>query len=108
MYIYIAGPYTSGDVVANVVNAMEAWHMLVDLGAFPMCPHLSHFLHLHRQRSYETWMAQDLKWLERCDALFRLPGASVGADREETRARELGLPVYYSLREVADALAEVP
>ena len=105
-YIYIAGPYTSGDVCANVATAMAAWHALADLGLFPFCPHLSHFLHMQRQRPYFDWMAQDLAWLDLCDALLRLPGVSSGADVEVARAEELGLRVYYSVAEVIEAQAQ--
>ena len=45
-------------------------------------------------------MALDFAWLQVCDALLRLPGASVGADMEEAEARRLELPVFKSCGEV--------
>jgi hypothetical protein len=38
--------------------------------------------------------------LERCDAVFRLPGASSGADKDVARAKELGLTIYFDLAEI--------
>ena len=38
--------------------------------------------------------------LSRCDAVFRIPGASTGADLEVAMAREMGLPVYTDISQV--------
>lgn len=98
-YIYVSGPYSHGDQAANVRAAIEAANVLLDAGYIPYCPHLSHFHHMLFPHDYETWMQLDLAWLEMCDAVVRLPGHSPGADREVTRAHELGIPVYYSVEE---------
>jgi hypothetical protein len=59
--------------------------------------HFHHFVHPH---AYEDWMEQCLSWVERCDALLRLPGSSPGADREAQHAMQKGIPVFYSLEEL--------
>ncbi len=100
MRIFIASAYTQGDVAENVRRSMVAAHMLMALAHSPYCPLLSHFLHMHRPRPYEEWMALDRVWLAQCEAVLRLPGESAGADREERQARELGIPVYYSLSDI--------
>ena len=92
--IYIMGPYTGGDVAQNVRRAIEAADVVVDLGGTPYIPHLSHFWHLIKPHKYEFWMEQDIQWLEVCDAAYRLPGESKGADREYTRCGELKIPVF--------------
>lgn len=102
--IYVAAPYTHGDVAANVATAMAAAHELLDRGTAPYCPHLTHYLHLARQRPYDEWLALDLEWLACCDAVLRLSGHSPGADRECARAAELGIPVYHSLALLLEAL----
>ena len=38
--------------------------------------------------------------LQKCDAVLRLPGASVGADTDVRIARERGIPVYFALDEI--------
>ena len=38
----------------------------------------------------------DLAWIERCDALLRMPGESSGADREVEHARAHSVPVFHS------------
>ena len=92
--VFIAGPYTKHDVAVNVAAAMRAWHELRDHGFSPFCPHLSHYLHLPQPREYGDWLSHDRQWLEVCDALFRLPGKSYGADGEVTMAVRLGIPVF--------------
>ena len=48
----------------------------------------------------DYWYKYDLEWLEQCDAVFRLPGESSGADNEVARAQELGLPIFYSFADL--------
>lgn len=102
MKIYIAGPYTGGDVVANVRSAITAGQLVMDRGHTPFVPHLNHFWHHQIPGAYEQWMRLDLAWLESCDALIRLSGDSPGADREVQRAEELGIPVFTSFAQIPD------
>lgn len=92
--IYIAGPYT-GNVGENVQRAVHAYHQLADMGFYPFCPHQSLILELHKPRDYEFWLNQCFEWVRRCDAVYRLPQASPGADREVALAKELGKPVFH-------------
>lgn len=96
-FIYIASPYTKGDVAVNVRNNIEAADRLAREGFAPFAPLLTHFWHMLFPHPYQFWCDLDMVWLERCDALVRLPGESSGADAEVKRANELGLPVYYSV-----------
>ena len=98
--IFIAGPYTQGDIAQNVKNAMNLANDLINLGFAPYCPHLTHFLHINNWQPYEKWLALDIEYLVICDALIRIPGDSVGADGEVKKANELKLPVFYSLTEL--------
>jgi hypothetical protein len=92
--VYVAGPYTRGDVAVNVRKAIDAADELLGLGYAPFLPHLSHFWHLCHQRPWEDWMRLDLAWLPKCDAVLRLPGESAGADREVDAAHVLGIPCF--------------
>lgn len=106
MLIYIAGPYTNGDKLDNVARALEAADLVVTLGHVPLVPHLAHFWDMISPKDYETWLAIDLAYLAKCDALIRLPGQSPGADREVKFATEHGIHVFYGLAEFAAWLAE--
>lgn len=98
--VYIAGPYTKGDVAVNVHQAIEMSNRLFTFGLYPYVPHLAHFWHMLFPRPYEDWLRLDMMWLEQCDVLFRLEGESIGADKEVRRAEELGLPVFTSVRKL--------
>lgn len=102
--IYIAGPYTKGDVAQNVRNAIEAGHMVIEAGFVPYIPHLSHFHHMLYPEDYETWIAIDFIWVDVCDAVIRLPGESSGADREVDLAKRQGKWIFYG---VDDFLASI-
>jgi hypothetical protein len=95
--IYVAGPYTQGDVAVNVRRAFEAANELADRGFAPFVPHYTHFWHLLFPRAYAFWLALDSAFLPCCDALLRLPGPSTGADGEVDQAKSLGLPVFHSM-----------
>jgi hypothetical protein len=95
--IYIAGPYTKGDVAVNVRNAFEAASRLADLGFAPFVPHGTHFWHMMFPRPYEFWLELDNEFLPCCAAVLRLPGESSGADKEVQLASKLGIPVFTSI-----------
>lgn len=105
--IYVAGPYTS-DPKGNVETAISICHVLMDLGFYPYCPHLSHFMHLQRERPYEDWMELDFEWLKVCDGVLRIPGKSSGADREILLAHEKDIPVFWSIPDIEDYFEERP
>lgn len=92
--IYVAGPYTKGDVAVNVRKAYEAATHLADLGFAPFVPHATHFWHLLFPRPYEFWLELDRQYLPCCAAVLRLPGESLGADREVELAGTLEIPVF--------------
>lgn len=96
--IYLASPYTTGDVAVNVKVQLDAYNELLELGYAPFAPCMAHFNHMAHPQSYETWMKIDLEWLSVCDALLRLPGLSPGADREIKYAEEHKIPVFYSFQ----------
>jgi len=95
MKVYIAGPYTKGDVAANVSKAITAAENLARHGYTPYIPHLTHFWHLIYQHEIDFWYKYDMEWLETCDCVLRLEGESYGADAEVKRALELGKKVYF-------------
>jgi hypothetical protein len=98
--IYIAGPYTKGDVAINVRNAIEMANRLADIGFAPYVPHFTHFWHMLFPRPYEFWLELDNEYLPVCNALLRLEGTSNGADKEVALAESLDLPIFYTVDEL--------
>jgi hypothetical protein len=100
--VYIAGPYTNPDPCVNTHQAIATANEVWSHDMFPLVPHLSHFWHTMTPRPYQDWLDQDMEMMRRCDAVFRFPGASSGADKEVAEANRLGIPVFY---EMADLVA---
>ena len=97
--IYIAGPLGQGDKqLPNVHRAIDAADDVTRLGAVVYVPHLSYFwAELKPGRHYEEWLMDDFEVIARCDALFRMEGASPGADREVSFCGSHGIPVIYNM-----------
>ena len=100
--VYVAGPYTNGDVAVNVRRAYETANRLADLGFAPFVPHATHFWHMLFPRPYEFWLDLDNQFLPCCAAVLRLPGESAGADKEVNLARETGIPVFFKLEDLVE------
>ena len=98
--VYIASPYTKGDVAINVRKQITTFTILLNEGYIPFAPLMSHFIHLVNPQSYDTWMQWDLDWLDTCDIVLRLEGESEGADKEVAMAKEKGIKVVYGLKEL--------
>ena len=104
IHVYVAGPYTKGDVVVNVAEAIKVGDRLMELGYIPFIPHFTHFWHFLHHRPWEDWIKYDAEWVKRCDALLRIPGESTGADIEVKQAEGLEIPVFYSLEQLLDEM----
>lgn len=117
MQILVAGPYRSGTgddpiLMQRNVAAMEA--VCLPLYAKGHMPVLGEWLALPMLALAgstgvgdlvyeELFHAHAVRLLSHCDAVLRLAGASQGADQMVAVAQELGLPVYCSLDEIAQA-----
>ena len=102
--VYVAGPYTKGDVELNVRNAIDATSQLIALGFAPFCPHLSHYVDKIHPHSWQKWMDIDIEFLISYDIVLRLPGESKGADLEVETANKAGIPIFYSISEIESAI----
>ena len=102
--VYIASPYTVGDVEENVGKQLKAADVLMNYKICPVVPLYSHFQNELYPRDYEDWMEIDIEKLRRCDALLRLPGESKGADKEVKFAKEHGIDVFYNMQDCINSL----
>lgn len=98
--VYIASPYTIGDVAINVQKAISTGEVLAQLGFTPYIPVLTHLWHLLYSHDPAFWYHYDNEWLSVCDCLLRLPGESKGADDEVILAKGLNKPVFYDIKEL--------
>lgn len=107
-FIYVAGPMSSsGSYIENIRLGIAAGEGIIRNGGIPFVPHLSALWQLVSPHSeYDFWLPMDLGWVEKCDAVLRLPGESRGADREVEHAKEIGIPVFHRLVDVIAWLEE--
>ena len=105
--VYIASPYTKGDVAINVRNSILAADELRVFGFLPFCPLFTHFWHFLVPHPYNYWTEMDLEWLNICDVLLRLPGESSGADKEVARMIELKKPVFYNIKSLVNGVIRI-
>jgi NTP pyrophosphatase (non-canonical NTP hydrolase) len=98
-YVYLAGPITKQNPMHNVHRAVAAADELLAHSYEVFLPHLSVLWDMISPKDIESWLALDFAWIERCDALVRLPGESSGSDREVAFAKEHGIPVYFGVAE---------
>lgn len=100
--IYVAGPITLGDQFRNVSKAFQVGQMLLEMGFAPFIPHATCLWHMLHENHYEEWLAYDFEWIKRCDAFFRMPGESSGADRERAWAEQLEKPIFETVQDAFD------
>jgi hypothetical protein len=114
LIIMVAGPFmsgTDGDPVKIAANKafLEAQCLPIwELGHLPMIGEWIALPIIHSAggqiygdavfSKYQYPVAQRL--LARCDAVYRLAGASSGADKDVALATSLGLAVYYRLEDI--------
>jgi hypothetical protein len=96
--IYVSGPITTGDTIANIRAAINIGCDLIRLGYVVIVPHekclLTEIVH---PMSYDEWLAYDFKCIDRCDAVLRIEGASKGGDLEVDYARKNAIPVFFTV-----------
>lgn len=106
--VYIASPYTKpeGKQEENTQASFKVASELIEKGFAPYCPLWMHYMK-ECQPNYEECMSLDLFWAAKCGVLLRLPGESLGADREVEFAKKNGMPIFYSIEELIRNCEEV-
>ena len=107
-WIMIAGPYSSGgaDTAARAANLRAMNEAALEVFQRGHTPIIGVNMALPvigvagDDRFEEIMMPISLSLADRCDAILRIGGPSVGADQEVERLRAAGKPVYSSLEEI--------
>ncbi len=97
MIVYLSGPITLGDREHNFQQAAAAQKRLMAAGHSVINPMLTMRLPGAWEIPHAQWIAHDLPIIERCDAVVRLPGPSIGADTECQFALDNNIPVLDDL-----------
>jgi len=110
--VYVAGAYSASDVVTVLDNMREGMRLATEVflaGFAPFCPHLDYHYQLmlqgHEQLVVDDYYRYSMAWLEAADAVlvgqWRLR-TSHGTRKEIHRAKELGIPVFYSIKDLIE------
>ena len=114
LLILVAGPYRSGTgddpekIAANHERLTQAALAVWDRGHIPV---IGEWIALPLAKAAGSKQMGDAVWdqivypvadrlLEHCQAVYRIPGASRGADGDEALAVERGIPVYTDLEQI--------
>lgn len=115
--IYIACPITKGDIFHNCTQADDAMLRLMKAGFGVVNPALTCWAGAAKKQgsgdtfiqpsasahgdfkslTHTEWVNNCLPIVARVDGVVRLPGESVGADREVAHAKASGVPVFDSI-----------
>lgn len=105
----MAGKYNDTNIISALENMRLGMRVSTELllkGYAPFCPWLDyHFVLMLRDSekiSVGDYHKYSMAWLEVSDCILALPNwkNSNGAKREIQRAKELNIPIYYSMEKL--------
>jgi len=110
--VYLAGRYSADniiDMLRNIREGITTGAMLLNNGYAVFCPFLDYQFSLTFYGSVlqkKHYQDNSMAWVECCHAMYVMPHSeeSRGVQREIARARELGIPVFFSMEELRGAL----
>ena len=111
--IYVAGAYSAPNVISvldNMRRGMRAGLEVLLAGYAPFVPWFDYHFQLQlrdgEELTLEKYYNYSMAWLETSDAILVLPNweESKGTQAEIKRAKELGIPVFFSLEELKGSL----
>lgn len=101
MRIYVAGSYSSDNVIGVLNNIRRGTKYCVELlkqGHEPFCPWLDYQFQFYDDTlTVADYYRYSMAWLEVSDCVHVLPNSenSKGTRAEIARARELGIPIIF-------------
>lgn len=104
--VYVAGAMNGSnilDVLGNISRGIKVGAELLELGYAPFVPHLDIAFKLQGGDNFnvdmQTYYDYTMEFLTRCDFVIVCPKSenSKGTKLEIEKAKELGIPVYYSV-----------
>ena len=106
--VYVAGPYSADnvlDVLKNIGRGERACAELFGMGLAPFCPwHDKSYVtdRFDAEFTVKQFYDYSMAWLDVSDCVLLLPGweSSKGTLAEIERAKELDIPIYYSVGEL--------
>ncbi len=107
--VYVAGPYSADNVISVLDNIREGMRISTRVllsGFAPFCPwmdfHFQLMLRSGEKLTVDDYYQYSMAWLDASDAVLvhALREDSKGTAAEIERAKELGIPVFYSFSDL--------
>jgi hypothetical protein len=107
--VYVAGAYQATnalEMLANIARGVQAGLQVWKAGFAPYVPWLDISMHIANPCPESTTIEEcyewSMSWLEVSDAILIVPGweESQGTLKEIARACQLGIPVFYSIKDL--------
>ena len=106
--VYVAGAYSSPNVIGVFTNMRRGCRLAYEVlsaGYAPFTPWLDWLLSMFGFVSLADYQAYSMAFLEACDAVLVQPvgcEASFGTQAELARAKELGIPIFYTIEDLEE------
>jgi len=109
--IYVAGPYSADNVIQILENIRIGQRVSVEVllaGFAPFCPWLDYQFQLMlrpgEKLTVHDYYEYSMAWVDVSHAMLVLPGweHSTGTLAEIERAKEVNIPIYYSMEEMVE------
>ena len=101
--VFVSSPY-SKDEENNLKKHIEIGNALLDKGYGVCLPLLYHYLNKEKLRPYQEWLEITQRLISRCDLLL-CTGVSEGTKSEVEYAKELSIPVVWSIEEITNYIS---
>lgn len=103
-YVYVAGSIMKPEPAGNIKKGVEQCEQLLKLGFVPFSPFNTDWFKIGQlaNRSTDEWLEYDYAWILKCDAVFAMPGESLGRDKEIEFANQNKIPVFWCLRAISE------
>ena len=106
--LYVSGPISNGGTLTieeryrNAEASYEHHRLFTEQGIAVVNPLLTQHVDPAGEVAHETWLKSDFEIISRCDAVYRIPGRSSGADAECEYAIGRGIPVFHWAADVLE------
>lgn len=106
--VYVAGPYSGNNVLSilqNIGRGEKVCAELFKMGFAPFCPwHDKSYVidNTDTDFSVEDFYEYSIEWLKVSEVMLVLPGKSKGTEAEIEIAKELEIPVFYSIEKLIE------
>lgn len=110
--VYVAGAYSADNVIGilgNMRRGLQLSYYVLKAGFAPFAPWLDYLFAFLGPVSLQEYYEYSMAWLEGSQAILTVKenlSTSAGAQKELERAKELGIPIFYSIHELKEWAAE--